>query len=138
MPPSVLADETFLVREPGSGTRNLMERFLAGARVTPHIGMEMASNETIKQAVMAGLGIAFLSAHTVSAELADGRLVLLDIVGLPVVHRETRPAAPPAGRTGPEAVPDRRRREVSAANAAECSQRKGREEEGSKAACRLK
>jgi LysR family transcriptional regulator, low CO2-responsive transcriptional regulator len=84
---SVLADETFLVREPGSGTRNLMERFLTEAKVTPHIGMEMASNETIKQAVMAGLGIAFLSAHTVAAELADRRLVMLAIAGLPVVRQ---------------------------------------------------
>jgi LysR family transcriptional regulator for metE and metH len=87
LPASVLADETFLVREPGSGTRNLMERFFAESRVTPHIGMEMSSNETIKQAVMAGLGIAFLSAHTVSAELADQRLVLLDLAGLPVVRQ---------------------------------------------------
>ena len=85
--PSVLAAETFLVREPGSGTRGLMERFLAEAGVAPRIGMEMASNETIKQAVMAGLGIAFLSAHTVAAELADGRLVALDVVGLPVVRQ---------------------------------------------------
>jgi LysR family transcriptional regulator for metE and metH len=64
-----------------------MERFFAEAHVTPRIGMEMASNETIKQAVMAGLGIAFLSAHTVSAELADRRLVLLDLAGLPVVRQ---------------------------------------------------
>jgi LysR family transcriptional regulator for metE and metH len=84
---AVLADETFLVREPGSGTRILMERFFAESHVEPHIGMEMASNETIKQAVMAGLGIAFLSAHTVSAELADRRLILLDIAGLPVVRQ---------------------------------------------------
>lgn len=84
---SVLADETFLVREPGSGTRNLMERFFAESRVTPRVGMEMASNETIKQAVMAGLGIAFLSAHTVSAELTDRRLAMLDIAGLPVVRQ---------------------------------------------------
>jgi LysR family transcriptional regulator for metE and metH len=84
---SVLANETFLVREPGSGTRNLMERFFAEAKVAPRIGMEMASNETIKQAVMAGLGIAFLSAHTVAAELADRRLALLDIAGLPVVRQ---------------------------------------------------
>jgi LysR family transcriptional regulator for metE and metH len=84
---SVLADETFLVREPGSGTRNLMERFFAESKVAPRIGMEMASNETIKQAVMAGLGIAFLSAHTVAAELADGRLAMLDIAGLPVVRQ---------------------------------------------------
>jgi DNA-binding transcriptional LysR family regulator len=84
---TILADETFLVREPGSGTRILMERFFAESHVEPHIGMEMASNETIKQAVMAGLGIAFLSAHTVSAELADRRLILLDIAGLPVVRQ---------------------------------------------------
>jgi LysR family transcriptional regulator, low CO2-responsive transcriptional regulator len=84
---SVLEEETFLVREPGSGTRNLMERFFVDSRVTPRIGMEMASNETIKQAVMAGLGIAFLSAHTVSAELGDRRLAMLDIVGLPVVRQ---------------------------------------------------
>jgi LysR family transcriptional regulator for metE and metH len=87
MPASVLAEETFLVRERGSGTRILMERFFAETRVSPHIGMEMSSNETIKQAVMAGLGIAFLSAHTVSAELADRRLVMLDLVGLPVVRQ---------------------------------------------------
>jgi LysR family transcriptional regulator, low CO2-responsive transcriptional regulator len=83
---TTLAHETFLVREPGSGTRLLMERLFAEARVTPRIGMEMGSNETIKQAVIAGLGIAFISAHTVAVELADGRLVALDVVGLPVMR----------------------------------------------------
>jgi LysR family transcriptional regulator for metE and metH len=48
--------------------------------------MEMGSNETIKQAVIAGLGIAFISAHTVAVELADNRLVALDIAGLPVMR----------------------------------------------------
>jgi DNA-binding transcriptional LysR family regulator len=86
VPVAALADETFLVREPGSGTRALGERLFADAGVQQRIGMEIGSNETIKQAVMAGLGIAFLSAHTVAAELADGRLVALDIVGLPVVR----------------------------------------------------
>lgn len=85
--PAVLAQETFLVREPGSGTRALMERFLEQAGVAPRIGMEMGSNETIKQAVMAGLGIAFLSAHTVAAEIGDGRLVALDVLGLPIVRQ---------------------------------------------------
>jgi len=85
--PAVLATETFLVREPGSGTRMLMERFFADSHVTPRIGMEMGSNETIKQAVMAGLGIAFLSAHTVAVELTDGRLVRLDVAGLPIVRQ---------------------------------------------------
>jgi LysR family transcriptional regulator, low CO2-responsive transcriptional regulator len=49
--------------------------------------MELGSNETIKQAVMAGLGIALISAHTIAAEVADGRLVCLDVEGLPIVRR---------------------------------------------------
>ena len=52
------------MREVGSGTRSLAERFLAQHGIEPRIGMEIGSNETIKQAVMAGLGIAFISAHT--------------------------------------------------------------------------
>jgi LysR family transcriptional regulator for metE and metH len=87
VPATALADQTFVVREPGSGTRGLMERFFTEAAITPRVGMEMNSNETIKQAVMAGLGIAFLSAHTVAVELADGRLVSLDVVGLPIVRQ---------------------------------------------------
>jgi LysR family transcriptional regulator for metE and metH len=49
--------------------------------------MEMSSNETIKQAVIAGLGIAFISAHTVATELDERRLTTLDVVGLPVVRQ---------------------------------------------------
>ena len=49
--------------------------------------MAMSSNETIKQAVIAGLGIAFISAHTVATELDERRLVTLDVVGLPVVRQ---------------------------------------------------
>ena len=48
--------------------------------------MEIGSNETIKQAVIAGLGIAVISGHTVAAEVADGRIALLDIDPLPVVR----------------------------------------------------
>lgn len=80
-----LAGETFLSREQGSGTRILMTRYLDrigdGA---PFDLVEMGSNETIKQAVMAGLGIAFLSLHTVADELHSGALVTLDAPGLPV------------------------------------------------------
>lgn len=82
-----LAPETFLMREPGSGTRGLMERLFDTAGVTPKIGMVMSSNETIKQAVIAGLGIAFISAHTVASELDERRLVALDVVGLPAVRQ---------------------------------------------------
>jgi LysR family transcriptional regulator, low CO2-responsive transcriptional regulator len=82
-----LAGETFLTREPGSGTRGLMEQFFESARVQPKIGMAMSSNETIKQAVIAGLGIAFISAHTVATELDERRLVTLDVTGLPIVRQ---------------------------------------------------
>lgn len=82
-----LANETFLTREPGSGTRGLMEQLFETSGVRPNIGMAMSSNETIKQAVIAGLGIAFISAHTVATELDERRLVALDVEGLPVVRQ---------------------------------------------------
>ncbi|MDP3897724.1 MAG: LysR family transcriptional regulator [Mesorhizobium sp.] len=80
-----IARESFLMREQGSGTRISMEIFmreLSGWLERPAI--EMDSNETIKQSVMAGLGIAFISAHTIEAELEAGRLALLDVVGMPI------------------------------------------------------
>jgi DNA-binding transcriptional LysR family regulator len=49
--------------------------------------MELGSNESIKQAVMAGIGIALISAHTIAAEVADGRLVCLDVKDLPILRR---------------------------------------------------
>lgn len=85
--PERLATETIIQREPGSGTRIVAERFLE--RYVPgRTGrvMEMDSNETIKQAVLAGLGIAMLSLHTVAEELKTGRLALLDGPGLPVMR----------------------------------------------------
>ena len=90
--PEILAEdllhERFLGREPGSGTRTLMERFLdrfGGGR--PFEVVEMGSNETIKQSVMAGLGLAVISAHTCLTELAEGKLVALPVVGLPLVRQ---------------------------------------------------
>lgn len=97
-----LTHETFLTREQGSGTRMLMEQLFADTELQPTVGMEMSSNETIKQAVIAGLGIAFISAHTVATELEDGRLVALDVAGLPVVRqwfvvrRQDKVLLPPA------------------------------------------
>ena len=62
-----------------------MEIYLDGVpRRTGNLHIEIGSNETIKQAVMAGLGIAFISAHTIAAEIEAGRLVTLDVEGLPV------------------------------------------------------
>jgi DNA-binding transcriptional LysR family regulator len=65
----------------------LMEQFFRKSGLTAKIGMEMDSNETIKQAAIAGLGIAFISQHTVFHELQDGRLVELKVKGLPVMRR---------------------------------------------------
>lgn len=84
IPLSALEDETFMMREEGSGTRMLMERIFAQVETKPRIGMEISSNETIKQAVMAGLGIAFISAHTIASEIEAERLVMLDVQDLPI------------------------------------------------------
>src|SRR3954467_15088796 len=85
--PGELAGETFLTREPGSGTRGLMEQLFEAAGIRPRIGLVMSSNETIKQAVIAGLGIAFISAHTVATELDERRLTTLDVDGLPIIRQ---------------------------------------------------
>ncbi len=82
-----VCDEVFLTREVGSGTRNLTDWLFTSAGRTATIGMEIYSNETIKQAAMAELGVALLSAHTVAAEIAEGRLVALDVVGTPVMRQ---------------------------------------------------
>lgn len=96
--PEALLEETFLVRERGSGTRILMERLLDRlGDGQPYKSVAMGSNETIKQAVMAGLGIAFISGHTVINELGDGRLVQIRAPGVPIsrqwflTHRRDMP-----------------------------------------------
>jgi DNA-binding transcriptional LysR family regulator len=83
---SQLANELFLIREAGSGTRASMERVFSERGVPFRVSMEVSSNETIKQAVMADMGLSFISAHTVGLELAAGKLVILDVVGLPIVR----------------------------------------------------
>jgi DNA-binding transcriptional LysR family regulator len=84
---AALADEGFIVRETGSGTRAAMERFFHDADVAPARIMEMNSNEVIKQAVIANMGLAFLSLQTSSLELQRRQMVHLDVVGLPIVRR---------------------------------------------------
>jgi DNA-binding transcriptional LysR family regulator len=98
-----VAVEHFLVRERGSGTRLHLDALFTAAGAEIGTGMELTSNETIKQSVMAGLGIALISAHTVAAEVRDGRLVVLDVRGLPIrrhwlVVRMARRAISPATR----------------------------------------
>jgi len=85
LPFSALADYGFVVREQGSGTRAAMERLFAQNEVALKVVMEMPSNETIKQAVMAGMGLSFLSLRTVRHELASGHIALVDVSGMPMV-----------------------------------------------------
>ena len=84
--PEALRGQGFILREEGSGTRAALEKFLLQARVEPRVTMEMASNETIKQAVIAGMGLSFLSLHTLGLELDNGLIALLPIEGAPVVR----------------------------------------------------
>lgn len=81
-----IQQETFVVREQGSGTRIAMERFFAekGAHLTT--GMEMSSNEAIKQAVEAGLGLGIVSIHTLELELETNRLKVLDVELFPIMR----------------------------------------------------
>jgi len=81
-----LAQEPFILREPGSGTRLTAERFFAGHGITLKNRLEVGSNEAIKQTVAGGLGLAVLSATTVVSELALQELVLLDVVGFPLIR----------------------------------------------------
>jgi DNA-binding transcriptional LysR family regulator len=85
-PAALLAHYPLLVREVGSGTRAAMERFFSEQHVSPQIGMELPSNETLKQAVIAGMGLSFLSRHTIGLELKAGLLAVLDIADTPVMR----------------------------------------------------
>jgi DNA-binding transcriptional LysR family regulator len=81
-----LSRETFIVREPGSGTRKAMDDFFRAHHVAVPIAMEMSSNETIKQAVMAGMGLSFLSLHTIGLELTHGLIARLEVEGTPIMR----------------------------------------------------
>jgi len=99
---SRLAREPFVVREKGSDTWNSMEEGFGTHLADLNIAMEIKSTETIKQAVMAGMGVSFLSAHTISRELQVGSLSVLDVQGFPlmlhwyVVHRRNKRLTPVA------------------------------------------
>jgi DNA-binding transcriptional LysR family regulator len=86
IPATELARFDFIVREPGSGTRAAMDRFFHQAEISPPLVMELSCNESIKQAVIANMGLAFLSLHTASQELMGKSLVSLDVVGLPLIR----------------------------------------------------
>jgi LysR family transcriptional regulator, low CO2-responsive transcriptional regulator len=102
IPLSRLTSEPFVVREKGSDTWNSMEEGFGAHLAELNIAMEIKSTETIKQAVIAGMGVSFLSAHTISRELQVGSLTVLDVQGFPlmlnwyVVHRRNKRLTPVA------------------------------------------
>lgn len=87
IPLARLREETFLMREHGSGTRIAMERFFADQGLAPSSSIEMTSNEAIKQSVQAGLGLGIVSVHTVELELEVNRLVILNVESFPIMRR---------------------------------------------------
>ena len=87
VPAQALADEPFIVREPASGTRTAMQEYLDRYRLKPSFVMEMPSNEAIKQAVMAGMGVSLLSLHTIGLEWQSGLIAAPTVEGLPLMRR---------------------------------------------------
>jgi DNA-binding transcriptional LysR family regulator len=81
-----LATEPFLMREPGSGTRLAVEELFAQHGLKVNIRMELGSNEAIKQAIIAGLGVSVLSRHVLAAGKGRGDPVVLDVQGFPIMR----------------------------------------------------
>ncbi len=84
--PRKLASEVFLLREQGSGTRGVVERFFKSHKLALPKHMEMDTNEAIKQSVQAGIGIGIISRHGIELELETKRLVVLDVEFFPIVR----------------------------------------------------
>lgn len=86
IPLARIAEERFLSREPGSGTRQARTRLFAQHGLAAKVYMELGSSEAIKQAVMAGLGISVLSLHNLSLELESGLIAVLDVKHFPLMR----------------------------------------------------
>lgn len=84
--PKQLAQETFLLREQGSGTRGVVERYFASHRMKLPAHMEMDTNEAIKQSVQAGMGLGIISRHGIELELETRRLTILDVEHFPIMR----------------------------------------------------
>lgn len=84
IPITQLNGEQFIMREPGSATREAVEQRFKEHEVAVRVQLEMGNSEMIKQSVMCGLGISVLSAHMIASEVAKGQLVILDVAGFPI------------------------------------------------------
>jgi DNA-binding transcriptional LysR family regulator len=86
VPPQELSHCEFILREPGSGTRAAHEEFLRSLNIDLPLRREVAGNDAVKQAVMANLGLAFMSLHAAALELQSGLLASVDVVSLPLMR----------------------------------------------------
>jgi LysR family transcriptional regulator, low CO2-responsive transcriptional regulator len=84
IPLSRLAEEPFIMREPGSGTRKEVQRLFDQENLQLKMKLDLGSNEAIKQAVAGGLGVSVLSKHTLALEGASSQIVMLDVQGFPI------------------------------------------------------
>jgi DNA-binding transcriptional LysR family regulator len=80
------AREPFLMREPGSGTRMVVQQIFESHGVAPRVRMELSTNEAIKEAILAGLGVSILSRYTLGLDAEENQLVTLDVEGFPLAH----------------------------------------------------
>ncbi len=85
--PADLANELFIVREAGSGTRLTTESFFKKYRVRLQTRLEVVSNEAVKHIVAGGLGVAVLSSSTVASEVALGELSVVKLEGFPLMRQ---------------------------------------------------
>jgi len=79
-----LREETFIFREPGSGTRMVMEKYLEKHGLRPNVAMELGTNEAVKQAIMAGIGVSLISELSLGPYLEMDRICILDVKGTPI------------------------------------------------------
>jgi LysR family transcriptional regulator, low CO2-responsive transcriptional regulator len=79
-----LAEEFFIMREPGSGTRNAVQRLFDEHSVPIKVKLDLGSNEAIKQAIAGGLGVSVLSKHTLALEGPNSQLAILDVENFPI------------------------------------------------------
>ena len=84
IPLARLAQEPFLMREPGSGTRMVAQELFDKHGLAPRVRMELSTNEAIKQAILAGLGVSIMSRYTLGLDTEQHRLVTLDVEGFPL------------------------------------------------------
>ncbi|MGA1623201.1 MAG: LysR substrate-binding domain-containing protein [Synechocystis sp.] len=87
VPIKALNNQAFIMREPGSGTRQAVQSLLNKHQVEVRVRLELGSNEAIKQAIAGGMGISVLSQHTLVSEGAKSELTVLDIDEFPIKRR---------------------------------------------------